>query len=58
MRKVMVYVWVVLLALMLIAASCGPDPVDGGWSDNGERATEVYGEEQWYAQLTAIAGDK
>lgn len=51
----------VFVFLTTVAASCDPDPDGGadattGWSaEEAVRATEVYGEKEWHAQLTALA---
>ena len=52
----------IFACLATMAASCDPDP--GGWEPtqgspmDGVYATETYGAEQWYAQLTASEADK
>lgn len=58
--KIILSLILILLCLLLMAASCDPDP-GGDWNGNdgspmdGAYATETYGAEQWYAQLTALA---
>jgi hypothetical protein len=58
-------IWVLVLifaGLVTMATRCEPDP--GGWNPtqggplDGFHATETYGAEQWFLQLTAEARDQ